>query len=773
MRYLEIFKLYNLKNSKKNRVSLLFISISLLITMTISFIIPQLELAKQNDLEDALNKSSKQDLMVVQSYPSQPFNNEMNNLAAEGTEMEIINYAPVYINENSNSIMVYLLSGYEDLEDNTVIISKKIADDYDIKIGDTIKLENISSDSEIKIAGIEYTPIDINDDAKVTGYIKTNNITPSYNSNTNIYLINSDNTEVVKKDLEELEPGFSYRTFEERSNAMYQQLDIQIASLNIIGIVGYVLAISVCLTGFTILLVRSKKDIANLIIMGIARKDVMKAFKIETYIVLFVPLILAIVLSIPISILLLANENISYVCNEASLLNLLSFSAFNIIVFIIYRNIAISSIKSMEILKVIKNENGILNRKFRLKLILGIVLIPFIICMYAILLKSGTSIMTSILLSIFLLLIIGVLYIMIWLLLKIPLWKHSRASLYISKSINPKKIIYVISIVNLSLLLLFIMIGFNLNSFLHDSVQDTVDNTLPYNLMMRSENTSELSSTLMKSKDVQNFTVLSYGDVVVQNDNVIDRKARINEIKEDEYDASFKMVEGDDVFTGSEEDIVIAKAYAKAYQFEVGSLLEINNNGVIETYRIKGIYDSGGINNNWILKASTGTFHQELYLVKSYDKEIVHEISNTLVADADVIGLYIKYQTESFLNSFKYICLLFSFASLVFNINLMKLLKDMDSKEDSIIRVLSFGNKLVVLKELVKMILISVLSILISTITFFGISKLIVEMFSMKSASISLNLIIIVLGIAFSFIVTSVIIPQNKKNNDLLNLKEE
>ena len=63
----EIFKLYNLKNMKSNTILLLLLSVSIMITMTISLVIPQLEAAKQKEIDYAMSKCTDSSLMITQS----------------------------------------------------------------------------------------------------------------------------------------------------------------------------------------------------------------------------------------------------------------------------------------------------------------------------------------------------------------------------------------------------------------------------------------------------------------------------------------------------------------------------------------------------------------------------------------------------------------------------------------------------------------------------------------------------------------------------------
>lgn len=767
----EIFKLYNLKNMKSNTILLLLLSVSIMITMTISLVIPQLEAAKQKEIDHAMSKCSDSSLMITQSYPSEKFYTKLFELQKKGLKIDQINYAPIYMNINNNKNMLYLFSGYEYIKKDTAVISKNLADDFNIKVGDKIKLDSINLNEKVTVSAIENLPVDITDTAQITGYIKTNNIIPTYNSDMNIYLLDCKDPIQMKDSLKKIEPGFSYKTYDERYRDLFQHLDIQIAALNLISIVGYLLAIAVCLTGLMMIVVKSKTDIVNMILMGIDRKTIIKAFKKEINITILIPLILSILFSIPITNLILKSERLVYKIGEQELILLVLFSLFSLMVFMLYRNLSLSSIKSLDCIEVQK-KNSIFNKKTKKKIKLGVVFIPFIMIAYTMLLLSGTSVMLCLMMLVFIILLTITLYFLFFILAKLPIRKFNRIALYVMNNIYSNKIFYIMSILNLTLLLLFSMIGFHLSAILQESADLNLKTKLPYNLMMKSDTLDHVVQVLKKSKDVTSFTIMNYDDVVNTDERIRDKKIRLNEIKRNEYHAKFQVIDGKNLFEGDKNGVLIARDYANAYKYSIGDKIYVNSAGKEEVYKIKGIYESGGINSNWILKESENHFTKSIILVNSKNKSVLNELKDTFVADADSIGHYIQYQMEYFLNSFKLICLIFALGSLVFNINLMYLLKDLDKKDDSIIRAVGLGKDLLVFKEIIKVIFIAIISVIISLMIFVGILMVFKMMFSIEILLNIKDLLVSDLMIISLFVIVNMLTNKGISRNDLLNMKE-
>lgn len=328
------------------------------------------------------------------------------------------------------------------------------------------------------------------------------------------------------------------------------------------------------------------------------------------------------------------------------------------------------------------------------------------------------------------------------------------------------------SILNLTLLLLFSMIGFHLSAILQESADLNLKTKLPYNLMMKSDTLDHVVQVLKKSKDVKSFTIMNYDDVVNTDERIKDKKIRLNEIKRNEYYAKFQVIDGENLFEGDKNGVLIARDYADAYKYSIGDKIYVNSAGKEEVYKIKGIYESGGINSNWMLKESENHFTKSIILVNSKNKSVLNKLKDTFVADADSIGHYIQYQMEYFLNSFKLICLIFALGSLVFNINLMYLLKDLDKKDDSIIRIVGLGKDLLVFKEIIKVVFIAIISIIISLMIFVGILMAFRMMFSIKILLNIKDLLVSNLMIISLFVIVTMLTNKRISRNDLLNMKD-
>ena len=193
----------------------------------------------------------------------------------------------------------------------------------------------------------------------------------------------------------------------------------------------------------------------------------------------------SILFSIPITNLILKSERLVYNIGEKELILLVLFSLFSLIVFMFYRNLSLSSIKSLDCIEVQK-KNSIFNKKTKKKIKLGVVFIPLIMIAYTMLLLSGTSIMLCLMMLVFIILLTIILYYLLFILAKLPIRKFNSIALYVMNNIYSNKIFYIMSILNLTLLLLFSMIGFHLSAILQESADLNLKTKLPYNLMMKS-----------------------------------------------------------------------------------------------------------------------------------------------------------------------------------------------------------------------------------------------------------------------------------------------
>jgi putative ABC transport system permease protein len=772
MKYRELFKLYNLKNLNQNKWSMFFIALSIVITMTVSLILPQIRMSKQEYINQAMQESNPADLVVTQSFPSKSFDKAISTYEQEGIQTSYVHSAPVYLKNENNQMMLYLLSGYENLSEDEVVISEGLANKQHLNVGDTIHLIGIKEqDKALKITRIEYLPIDVVDDAQVSGYIKTNNLESSYHSDAGLVFISGKSGELLKQELQSLESGYKYKTIEDRRNELFSDLDKQIMALNLISTVGYLLAIAVLISGITMLIVRSQKDIAALMLIPIKMKDIIKAMKLEINILIFTPLILSVIFSIPLAKMILAAENISVNYTAAYMINILKFVVFNIFVFLLYRNVALKYMVNLDPVLIVKGDHGLPNRN-RLRNF-GIMLsLPVVFSVYAVLLGSGTSMASNFILLITLCAIFIGILLLIELITRLPVWKYHRSTLYTFKEIKKNKLVFVIGILNLTMMLWFILIGFGLANTLKESVDMGYQQSLPYNYLMKTSDEEALSKVLINSGDIKAFTIMHYMDAKIENDKVSNKQVRINEIDQKNYTSKFKMTEGQDVFEGNPREILISKAYADAYKINIGNTLEITNEEKTVNYRVKGTYDSAGINNNWMLKASENQYSDTIYLVRAVDDGFLNEVKDSYIANMNVVGDYLLSKMDSFLTSFKYICFLFIVAAVIFNVNLLSLMNDLNRKEYAIIRSLGIGKKILVKQFVIKAIISIICSLTMSLVLFSVVISVAVSAISKGNVIIDGSMYGFIIFISVLFVLVGNISLFSRKYNDLEVIRE-
>lgn len=772
MKSKELFKIYNIQTLKQNKWPMIFISLSILITMTVSLIIPQIQISKQAFISETISKASPADLVVIQSFPSVDFETKIKEYEELGLEIQKINTSPIYLEDNNNNIMTYLLTGYEEIGENIIVISQSLANRYNLDIGDKLNLYGISNDdTDITINEIEALPIDVFNDAEIFGYIKSRNLKASFDSGTNIIFISGKEGDLLKTELSNIESGFKYSTKADRKEEMFGNLNKQIMALNLIATVGYILAMSVLLSGIIMLIVKRQKEIASLMLIPIKVKDIIRSLKWEINIIILIPLIIATILSVPLTKYILNVEAISPVYSSKYIITLIKFAVFNILVFLICRNMGLQILKKIDPIEIVNGGNGF-PKKNTLRIISFIGLLFIILTLYAILLGRGEAMVSNYILFIALFALGLALIILVTFISKIPIWKKYNNTLYAFQSIRENKLIFIISILNLTMVLWFILIGFGLGNTLKESVDEEYERSLPYNYLIRTDETSNLENTLTDSKYIDKFTKLNYTDGKLENENIENNLVRINEISQKVNSLSFDIIEGEDVFDGELDEILISENYACAYDLKIGNYLKVFTNYGEFKYRIKGIYDSVGINNDWILKADEDVFNESMYLVKAGDDLFLEEVENSYVANTNIIGDYLLAQMDSFLVSFKYICLLFILASIVFNINLQYLSQDIDKKEHAIIRSIGIGDRLVKRQSLIKALVSFACSVSMSLLLFTIILAAAVSSISNGEIKINSKIYILVIFLSALFILIGNIVAHFNKYNDAEVIRE-
>ncbi|SFU84740.1 hypothetical protein SAMN04487886_12187 [Clostridium sp. DSM 8431] len=170
MKWFDIFKLYNLKKLKSEKI--IFILLSIFITTLISLLVPQVTENTKEYMYSSVEKLNGADLMVKGNYPSKKFNKELERLRDEGCDMKFEGISGSYLKKDGGrSTAANLIYGGSDIGENQIILYKTIADNMNVNVGDEVEVESTNSESKKYIVKeIEDMPYAVDSDSKVLSY---------------------------------------------------------------------------------------------------------------------------------------------------------------------------------------------------------------------------------------------------------------------------------------------------------------------------------------------------------------------------------------------------------------------------------------------------------------------------------------------------------------------------------------------------------------------------------------------------------------------------
>lgn len=143
MNWLNIFKMYNVKKLKKEKLILLFTMLSILVTTTLSIVVPILS-ANMNDYnKKSIIEANGGDLFIKSFYESKSFNEEINRLKEEGYRITYKKTESAFFKSSKSSkFYANLILGEENLKENEIILGSALAKNLAVKTGDRINIKN-------------------------------------------------------------------------------------------------------------------------------------------------------------------------------------------------------------------------------------------------------------------------------------------------------------------------------------------------------------------------------------------------------------------------------------------------------------------------------------------------------------------------------------------------------------------------------------------------------------------------------------------------------
>lgn len=771
MRWLEIFKIYNLKLLKKEKVLFLFTTLSILITITISLVIPQINLENSKYLDNNIRKINGGDLSIVlRTDQTKEFQDKIEELKTNGLDVRTSKLSTCYYKKQSNKIIGTMISGNYSLEKDEIILQSTLANNLGVKKGDFVQLDTMGNEIlKYKVKDIEPMAMGVDHDGELLGYgkIQQRDDLNIGDARTMIYISGQDG-EKLKEELIKYEDSNMYISIKDKTREMESQMAIQSAVLGTLSTVGYIVSALAIISTTIMLILKRKRDIAILRMVSVDIKNIKRALRLELSLWLAAPILVGGLISYKISTFIL-----SYVGIETGNITMENISLilkgviFNGIIFFMLINIALMIIKSIKPLSVIREDEKLIKKSTKKVILITSLCLPLFLGVYAIYSGSIATLGSTLVIILVIIIFLGIVALAVKLLSLI----HFRniVLIYSIKSIKNNFFSFILVLLSLTLTLWFILIGFNLQNSITDNINNSLSKILPYNYVAESKDNENLEKVLKSESDVTAYSKIFCISGKVQNDlkNSMYKAVSIGEVNKNDYNVKFKIVEGDDLFQG-ENGVLIANEMKDRNNLQIGDVLNVETKKGTFNYKIKGVYDCGGIGSVSILKENVEIGEGIEYMVNSKSDKFINKLKYSTVMNMSCIGESLSSMLGKFLKIFRILSIICVLSTVLFNINMLYMNYSQGEKDDEVIRALGIGNEFLIKSQGVKIILFIILSSALSL----GVYYLSIQLFIAAMFKTNVEVGLMTVGITLINALVLSLIAFNLPIRKMLSKKE-
>jgi len=725
MKWFDVFKLYNLKKLKSEKVVFTFTALSIFVTTLISLLVPQIARNTKEIMDNSIKQLNGGDIMVQVQYSSKKFNDEIEYLKKEGYKVKVQQLTNGYYkNNNGKKTIGKLISGEFNIGKDEIILYKSIANNIKAKAGDKIEIEypEIGAKKYV-VKKIENMPYGVDNDSKTLGYGKILSDKNMKIKSQELVFINGGDSEKIKERLKNIEDGYVYTSLKDKEKSVQSDLDKEIMSYSVITEMAYVLSIITIITTTVMILLRRKKDFAILKMLSIGSKSLKKSMLLEVSLIIIIPVILAAVCSFKLSTVILAFNGTNELISSSEKVVIISKGVFfNCVLFLLFLNIALMMLKTIKPLSIMREDEFEVKKARKKIFIISGILVPILLFGYSLYVGRLSAFAGGC----FILIFIGIFLLITLCILKlitlIPF--KNNVFLYGFKSIEKNFMSFTMILLSITMTIVFLLIGFTLDNTIKYSMNKTMKNTLPYDHILIQKAGSDLEKNLSSNSYIDKYSKFYNTNGKVTNSNIKSKAITISEVKKQDYKAKYKILEGEDIFQGNKNQVVISNKYKKANNLKLGDFISVESLAGNFQYRIKGIYDGGEFNSQTILKEYSGIGKENIsYIIKSNSEKWMNNIKDSYIVSVDSLSNSISSMLKKSLDIFKYLCFLCIFSSLLFNMNMVYMNYIGNKKDETIIIALGIGKDFCMKYELLKLALL----VVTSTLMAFGIYALVLK----------------------------------------------
>jgi putative ABC transport system permease protein len=726
--------------------------LSVVIAVSIALSIPQVMVRTDRALTSQAGELNGAELKVEAGYESPAFLEAVGKMTGSGIKVRTASvYSSPFVN---GAVQAYgdVLAGEYDLGDDEIIMHESLAHELQVVQGGTVRIGG----RDYRVKQVEPAAYGVDGQSEMLGYGK---VAVFDNMNrlpfATVFLIDTGDAEGLKNQLMSIEPEFKYSTVGDMKEKIQGKLNTNAAALNILHTLSYIMTLLSVLSSIFMIITYRQKDIAVIRMLAVPAKSVQRALRAEMCLLLLPAVLLGGLLSIPLSRHLLlsnggadhpADYEIFRIAGTGVLLFLLIYGVFI--------HIASIAMKSIGPLSVIRGDppSWKRSRPKIIRLSTGFALITLVV--YSVYLGRPSALISSFII----ILLIGLFFTVIILGIKaISRWPYgNRLLLYGFRNLRANRHAFAVTVLSLALTTLFLLIGFTLDQTIRDSFNQGTEQKLGYNYMAAGSEPALLEQALIAAPDVAGYTKLYVSTGYMTDQRDIRRPLQLCELLPEEYQVLYKVLEGQDVFEGSPEGVLVSSDFRNEANLTLGDSLKTELNGELREFTIKGIYDAGGINQRDILKPAGSQPQGRIsFLVQAASTQFKEGIGNVITLHVGLPGEYLAKMIREFLTVFKWLCLICIFSSILFNLNLVYTGYLQEYREMVIIRALGKGKGFLLRYAALKTVVSLVFSLFLSLGLYIAVVKLALSL--MMGIGISLAAGTVMLPAGCAAVLTAII----------------
>lgn len=770
MKWIDIFRRYNVKKIKENKIIGCFIIISIILAVSISLAIPQVNYSLNNNWKKQAYEQNGAALKVEMSFDSTEFNEKIKQINEEIDEKKEFFEFSSSIKKGKKQTFSDVLLGDYNLNSNEVILSNNVSKVLKASIGDSIEIFG----NKYKVKGIEDKIKAVGVQGQQMGYVKVSKVEVDTNkAYSKLMLINCNNAKEIKKQLESAEDKFTYTTVSDIEKQIDEKVSSNTMALSVLNTMSIIMTIMSLISSIFLLITRSSKEIAIMKITAIDCKEIKKAFRFQFYFYMLPAVLVGSFLSILLTKFILKMNDIVYRIDVSSIKKIVIGAILFIIIYMIYIIIASDLIKKIEPLAVIKvAEEKIKKRKIIILSLLFTIVSLIVYAKYV----GSSSVMSG---SIVIIVLIGVFFIISFIFISIITSIKFRKAInkYYMLHMKEKKNAIILTILSLSFTILFFLVGFTLSKTIGDSFDKGLRSKINYNYMITSSDFVNVENKLLQNDQTGKYTKLYRNNALFYYKEKVDRVVNLCGINPNDYEVKFKILKGSDVFEGNKSEVLISSKMADELDLKINDMVRINIKGVDYEYKIKGIYEAGTINTDDILIQKESLpieYDNVLYLASIKSSKIVDNLTNVSIVGVQSIGMSLEKSMNNVLKIFKVLCFICIISSIVFNINIVYMNSIEDFRNFVVMRALSLSKKALYKNIIIEIGIILVMTLIMSLGIYFILLKLFMKMLFGVSVLLTTKMIVLPIIISLIIIIIIFFIPFSfvKKSSSFEKLKE-